>query len=147
MSKGNAFENDYMKLVFNNVAIANIGDASGLQPSAAAGNLYLSLHIADPGETGDQTTSETAYTGYVRKAVARTTGGFTVTNNSVALVANLDFDACTASPGAALTHFAIGTASSGTGKILYKGTLTPNITMAPGVIPRITTAANLVTED
>lgn len=147
MSKGNTFENDYMKLVFNNVAIANIGDASGLQPSAAAGSLYFSLHTADPGEAGDQTTSETAYTGYARKAVARTTGGFTVTNNGVALVANLDFDACTASPGAALTHFAIGTASSGTGKILYSGTLTPNITMAVGVIPRITTAANLVTED
>jgi hypothetical protein len=147
MSKADVFENDYMKLIFNNVAIANIGDASGLQPSAAAGSLYFSLHTADPGETGTQTTSETAYTGYVRQAVARSSGGFTVTANAVQLVANLDFPACTASPGAALTHFAIGTVSSGAGKILYSGTLTPNITMAVGVIPRITTAANLVTED
>lgn len=147
MSKSNTYENDYLKLVFNNVAIPLIGDASGLQPSATAGSLYFSLHTADPGEAGDQTTSETAYTGYTRKAVARTTGGFTVTNNSVALVANLDFDACTASPGAALTHFAIGTSSSGVGKILYKGTLTPNVTVAVGVIPRLTTSANLVTED
>lgn len=147
MSKADTFENDYMKLVFNNVAIANIGDASGLQPSAAAGSLYFSLHTADPGETGNQTTSETAYTGYVRQGVVRSSAGFTVTNNSVALVSNLDFPQCTASPGAALTHFAIGTSSSGTGKILYSGTLTPNITMAVGVIPRITTAANLVTED
>jgi hypothetical protein len=147
MSKADVFENDYMKLIFNNVAIANIGDASGLQPSAAAGSLYFSLHTADPGETGTQTTSETAYTGYVRQAVARSSGGFTVTANAVQLVSNLDFPACTASPGAALTHFAIGTVSSGAGKILYSGTLTPNITMAVGVIPRITTAANLVTED
>jgi hypothetical protein len=147
MSKGNTFENDYLKLVFNNVAIPLIGDASGLQPSAAAGSLYFALHTADPGETGDQTTNETTYTGYTRMAVARTTGGFTVTANAVNLVNNLDFPACTASPGAAITHFSIGTASSGAGKILYKGTATPNVTMAAGVIPRVTTAANLVTED
>jgi hypothetical protein len=147
MSKSNTYENDYMKLVFNNVAIANIGDAAGLQPSAAAGNLWFALHTADPGEAGDQTTSETAYTGYTRMSVARSSAGFTVTANAVNLVSNLDFPSCTASPGAALTHFSIGTSSSGTGKILYSGTLTPNITMAVGVIPRITTAANLVTED
>jgi hypothetical protein len=147
VSKGNTFENDYMKLIFNNVAIPLIGDASGIQPSATAGNLYLAFHTADPGEGGDQTTSETAYTGYTRMAVARTTGGFTVSANAVNLVANLDFPACTASPGAALTHFSIGVASSGTSKILYSGTATPNVTMAVGVIPRITTAANLVTED
>ncbi len=147
MSKANTYENDYMKLVFQNTAIALIGDASGLQPSATAGSLYLSLHTADPGEAGDQTTSETAYTGYVRLAVARSSSGFTVTANAINLVANADFGACTASAGGALTHFGIGTASSGTGKLLYSGTLTPNITMAVGVIPRITTAANLVTED
>lgn len=145
--KSDVFENDYMKFVFNNVAIALIGDASGLQPSATAGSLYLSLHVGDPGEAGDQTTNETAYTGYARYAVARSAAGFTVTANAVNLVANADFGACTASPGGAITHFAIGTSASGAGKRLYAGTLTPNITMAVGVIPRITTAANLVTED
>lgn len=147
MSKSNTFENDYLKLVFNNVAISLIGDASGLQPSATAGSLYLGLHTADPGEAGDQTTNEAAYTGYARMAVARTSSGFTVTNNTVNLVNNLDFGMCTASPGAALTHFHIGTSSSGAGKILYSGTLTPNVTMATNVIPRLTNAANLVTED
>lgn len=147
MSKSNTFEQEMLSLIFNNTAIANIGDVAGLQPSATTGSVYFSLHTADPGEAGDQTTSETAYTGYVRKAVARTSGAINVASGAINLVANLDFDACTASPGAALTHFAIGTASSGTGKILYSGTLTPNITMAVGVIPRITTAANLVTED
>lgn len=147
MSKADTFENDYMKLIFNNVAIALIGDASGLQPSAAAGSLYLSLHTADPGESGNQSTSETAYTGYARLAVARSSAGFTVSANSVNLTANADFGNCTASPGAAVTHFGIGTSASGAGKLLYSGTLTPNISMAVGVIPRITTAANLVTED
>ncbi len=147
MSKSDAFENDFCKLIFNNTAAALIGDASGIQPSATAGSLYLSLHTADPGEAGTQSTSETAYTGYARLAVARSSAGFTVTANAINLVANADFGACTASAGAALTYFGIGVAASGSTKLLYSGTLTPNITMAVGVIPRITTAANLVTED
>ena len=54
MSKSNAFENSLLQLLFNNVDIANIGDAGGLQNSAVAGSFYLALHTADPGEAGDQ---------------------------------------------------------------------------------------------
>lgn len=147
MSKSDAWENDYMKLVFNNVGAALIGDATGLPASATAGSLYLSLHTADPGEAGTQATSETAYTGYARIAVARSTAGFTVTANAVNLVANADFGSCTANPGSSIGFFGIGTSATGAGKLLYSGTLTPSIAVAIGVIPRITTAANLVTED
>lgn len=143
MSKGDTFENDWLKLIFNATAIANLADNAATSPLT---NLYVSLHTADPGEAGSQTTSETAYTGYARIAVARTSGGFTVTANSVSPVANIDFGECTASPGAAITHFAIGTASSGAGKLLYSGTVTPNITMAAGVIPRLKTTST-ITED
>lgn len=143
MSKGNTFENDWMKLIFNAVAIANIADNAGTSPLT---NLYVSLHTADPGEAGDQTTSETAYTGYARIPVLRTTGGWTVTANSVSPVANIDFGECTASPGGAITFFAVGTLITGTGKILYSGTVTPNITMAVGVIPRLKTTST-ITED
>lgn len=143
MSKGNTFENDWMKLLFNATAIANIADNAASSPLT---NLYVSLHTADPGEAGDQTTSEAAYTGYARVAVARTSGGWTVTANSVSPVANIDFGECTASPGGVITHFAIGTASSGAGKLLYSGTVSPNITMAAGVIPRLKTTST-VTED
>lgn len=147
MSKSNALENDYMLHMFNNAAMPLIGDASGLLPSAAAGSLYLTLHTNDPGEAGDQTTNEAAYTGYARVAVARSSAGFTVTANAVNLTANADFPVCTAAPGAALTHFGIGTSATGAGKLLYSGTLTPNVIMNIGVQPRITTAPNLVTED
>jgi hypothetical protein len=143
MSKGDTFENDVLKLIFNATAIANIADNASASPLT---NLYVSLHTADPGESGNQTTNETAYTGYARVAVARTSGGWTVTTNSVSPVANIDFGQCTASAGAAITHVAIGTASSGTGKILYSGALSPNITMAVGVTPRITTSST-ITED
>lgn len=143
MSKGNTFENDWLKLIFNATAIANIADNAAGSPLT---NLYVSLHTADPGEGGDQTTSETAYTGYARVAVARTSGGWTVTANSVSPVANIDFGECTASAGGAITHFGIGTAASGAGKLLYSGTVTPNITMAVGVIPRLKTTST-ITED
>lgn len=79
MSKGNTFENDFLKLVFNATAIANIADNAATSPLT---NLYVSLHTADPGEAGDQTTSEITYTSYARVAVARTSGGWTVTANS-----------------------------------------------------------------
>lgn len=143
MSKGNTFENDWLKLIFNATAIANIADNAASSPLT---NLYVSLHTADPGEAGDQTTNETAYTGYARVAVARTSGGWTVTDNSVSPVATITFGECTASPGAALTHFAVGTAASSTGKVLYSGTLTPNVTMATGVTPLIKTTST-ITED
>lgn len=143
MSKGNTFENDWLKLIFNATAIANIADDAA---SAPLTNLYVSLHTGDPGEAGDQTTNEISYTGYARVAVARTTGGWTVTNNSVSPVANIDFTISSGGAGGTVTHFAVGTASSGTGKVLYSGTVTPNIVVSSGVIPRLTTAS-AITED
>ena len=143
MSNGNTFENDLLKLIFNATAIANMADNAASSPLA---NLYVSLHTADPGEAGDQTTNEISYTGYGRVAVARTTGGWTVTNNSVSPVANIDFGQMTAGAGGTVTHWAVGTLSSGAGKVLYKGTVTPNIVVSNGVTPRLTTAS-AVTED
>ena len=142
MSKGNTYENDWLRLVFNAVAIANMADNAATSPLT---NLYVSLHTADPGEAGDQTTSETSYTSYARVAVARTAGGWTVTANSVSPVANIDFPQCTAGTST-ITHFAVGTAVSGAGKVLYKGTVTPNISVSNGVIPRLSTAT-AITED
>lgn len=141
MSKGDTYENDVLKLIFNATAIADLAQDDA---SAPATTLTVALHTADPGEAGDQTTSETAYTGYARVAVARTSGGWTVTANSVSPVANIDFGSCSASPGGPITHFSVGTGVSD--KLLYSGTVTPNITMAVGVIPRLTTAT-AITED
>ena len=146
MSKSNVFEAALLDLLFLNTAITLVGDASGLPASGAAGSLFVSFHTADPGEPGDQTTSETAYTGYARVAVARSAGGWTRTSNSISPTSNVDAPECTASPGAALTHFGIGTSSSGAGKLLYKGALSPNITTAVGVIPRLKTTST-ITED
>lgn len=146
MSKSNTFENDLLLHIFQNVAIADIGDAAGLPPSAAAGSLYWTLHTADPGEAGTAITSEAAYTGYARIAAARSSAGFTVSGSVVSPPANVDFGECTASPGTAITHFGVANTASGAGKLLYSGTMTPNVTMAVGVIPRIKTTST-ITED
>lgn len=145
MSKSNTHENDYLKLIFNNVTMTLVGDAAGILASAAAGSLYFSLHTADPGEAGDQTTSEVAYTSYARVAVARTSGGFTVSTNTVALVANVTFPAGTGGTGTA-TNWGLGTSSSGAGKLLYKGAISPTIVCGNGVTPQLT-AGTVVTED
>jgi hypothetical protein len=146
MSKSNSLENDLLLLLFNNTNAANIGDATGLRGSTAAGSLYVSLHTADPGEGGDQTTSEISYTGYARVAVARSSAGWTVTGNSVSPTANVTFPASTGGTGGTVTFFGIGTAASGAGKLLYSGAVSPTIAVANGVTP-IITSASTVTED
>jgi hypothetical protein len=142
MSKSNAFENSLLKLIFNATAIANLADNAATSPLT---NLYVSLHTADPGEAGDQSTSEATYTGYARVAVLRTTGGWTVTNNSVSPVANIDFANCTGGTNT-ITYFGVGTASTGAGVLYYSGTVSPSISVSSGVTPRLTTAST-ITED
>jgi hypothetical protein len=142
MSKSNTFENDWLKLIFNATAIANLADNAASSPLT---NLYVSLHTADPGEAGNQSTSEATYTGYARVAVARTSGGWTVTNNSVSPVANIDFTVASAGTNT-ITHFGVGSASSGTGVLYYSGSISPTISVVTGVIPRLTTAST-ITED
>lgn len=139
MSKGNTFENDLLRLIFNAVAIANIADNAAASPLT---NLYAALHVADPGEAGSQTTNEVAYTSYARVAILRTTGGWTVTGSQVVPVATVSFPAATGGAATA-THFSVGTAISGTGKLLYKGSISPTIAISTGVTPQLTTATNI----
>jgi hypothetical protein len=142
VSKSNIFENDSLKLIFNATKIDKIADNASSSPLT---NLYVSLHTADPGEAGNQTTNECSYTSYARVAVARTTGGFTVTGNSVSPVSNISFPQATGGSETA-TYVGIGTDSSGTGKLLYSGPISPNISISNGVTPIVTTAST-VTED
>lgn len=141
-SKGDTFENDWLKLIFNATAIANIADNAGSSPLTS---LYVALHTASPGEAGTQSTSEAAYVGYARQAVARTSAGFVVTGSSVSPTSDVVFPAPTAGAGT-ITDFSVGVAVSGATKILYYGSLTPTISIAIGVNP-VLRAASTITED
>lgn len=145
LKKTNSWGNGLMLLLFNNTNFAKVGDATGLRGSTTAGSLYLSLHTADPNVTGDQTTSETTYTSYARKAIARASGagGWTVSGDSADLTDALtSFVAGTGGAGT-VTHFGIGTDSSGAGVLLYSGTVTPNIVVGNGITPQVTSASGV----
>ncbi len=133
MTMADTAENRFMLLYFNASGWANVADNAA---SAPLTNIYASLATADPGDAGSQTTSESAYTSYARVAVARTSGGWTVTANSVSPVADISFPACTGSTST-ITYFGLGTASSGAGVLHWSGTVTPNISVASGVTPII----------
>lgn len=143
MSKGNTFEDDILKLIFNGTPIANMADNAAASPLT---NLYLALHTADPGEAGLQNTNEVAYTGYARVAVARTTAGWTVLNSSVSPTAAIEFGEMTSGTPGTATHASVGTVSNGGGKILYKGALSPAVSFNVGVVPRLRTTST-ITED
>jgi hypothetical protein len=146
MSKSNTWENELLSLLFNNTNVANVGDATGLRGSSAPGSLYVGLHTADPAEGGDQTTSETNYGGYARAAVARSVAGWSVAVNQCSNNAEVAFPACT-SGTSTVTHFSVGTAVSGAGKLLYKGQLTANLTVSTGITPKFAPNQLQVTED
>jgi hypothetical protein len=142
MSASNDFEADVAKHIFNNDNIANLGDATGVRGSTAAGNLYIALHTADPGEGGKQNTSESVYTG-PRIAVPRTTAGFTVSGTAPTQIANaaaVEFAKNTAGTET-LTHFSIGYESAGATKIITSAALTTPITTTPTSNPIVRFAA------
>ena len=146
MSMTNAAEAALLDLLFLNIDWANIGDAAGLQNSAVAGSFYISLHTADPGEAGNQSTNEVAYTSYARVAVARTAGGWTRTVSSVANTALVQFPQATGGSAVA-THFGIGTDLSGAGNLLLKGALNSSLSISNGIQPQFAAGAMTATVD
>ena len=149
MSKSNSFESELLAHAFQNAAIADVGDASGLPAAATAGSLYIALHTADPGETGNQSTNECAYTSYTRIAVARSGAGWTVSGTTPTNVTNaavITFPQCTGNTETA-THFSVGKETSGATDILYKGALTASLAISNGVQPQFSAGDLDVNED
>lgn len=146
MAKSDAMENGLLNLIFKNTDFAGIGDAGGLRGSVTAGSLWFALYTADPGEVGTAPTSETAYTGYARQARARGAGFNITNNNEVRPATDVDFPKCTASPGAAITHFGVVSTAAGAGILLYKGDASPDVAMQIGTIPRLEAANTVITE-
>jgi hypothetical protein len=134
MSLTNAAETALLNLIFTNTDWANVGDVAGLQNSAAAGSFYISLHTADPGETGTQTTSEATYTSYARVAVARSGAGWTVSAANASNTAAVNFPACTGGINT-ITHFGIGSDVSGAGNLFFKGALSASLAVSSGITP------------
>jgi hypothetical protein len=146
MSATNVFENGLLSLIFENANYANVGDATGLRGSTTAGVFYISLHTANPNETGTQTTSEAAYGSYARQSVARSTAGWTVASGVADNDAVINFPAA-ASGSESETHFGIGSDVSGVGNLFLWGALTASLAVSAGITPSFAAGALDVTLD
>lgn len=146
MSKSDYFENAWLKLLLQNIAIGGIGDTGGLLPSAAAGSLFLSLHSASPGEAGSPATNEIGYTGYARVAIPRTSSDWSVVGNLGSNLNEISFANCAGNPTSAY-YFGLCTAITG-GNLLYSNSLdTTPLVINVNSFPRFVVGALQVTED
>lgn len=135
--------NNLLALIFNATTWDLIAENDSTSPAT---HLYLSLHTADPGVGGSQTTNETSYTNYARVAVVRTTSGWAVpSGGATSNVGLVQFAQCGVT-GATVTHVAIGTAASGTGTVLYAGALNSSLAVANLIQPQFAASALTVTE-
>ena len=140
MSFSDTFEDNILNLLLAAQAISQIADNAA---SSASTELWVSLHESDPGDTGTQGTGETSYTGYARVAVARTTGGWTVSSGSASPVSAITFGQATSTSTGTLTYAAIGMTSASTGgDIIASGAISPNINFSQNVTPSLTTGSS-----
>ena len=146
MAGTNAFNQDVLQLIFEAQAIANLADNAGTSPLT---NLYISLHTASPGETGDQTTNEATYTSYARVAVARTAAGWTVTNADPAVCDNdsaITFAEATGGSNT-ITNWGIGSSASGAGVLYFHGAFDSSLAVSTGITPEIAAGELNITLD
>lgn len=136
MSISDTSENAIMALIFNATLWANYATNATTTPET---NIVVGLHTADPLDAGTMATSEATYTPYARVNVLRTSGGWTVTGNSVSPVSAINF-AAGASGSGTVTFFSTGKSGGGAAPILFSGTVTPNIATGAGVTPSLSTA-------
>jgi len=141
MSAVNAFENSLLLLLFNNTAIANIGDATGLPATAAPGSTQLALSTAALSDTDTLlTATEVAYTGYVRPTQARSSAGWTVSANNASNAALIQFGEMSAGGPDTVVHLGIGLIA--TGDILrIHADLNSDLVINNGVNPQFSVGA------
>lgn len=107
-------------------------------------NIGISLHTADPGDTGNASTSEVTYTSYTRVNKTRdsnaSTGWQAAASGAISPQTTISFPAGTGGSGT-VTHWATAasnaTPPTGGQTILWSGTVTPNIVTGNGVTPQL----------
>lgn len=150
MSKSDAFENQLLLHLFNNSAIANVGDGAGLPAAAAPGSLYIRLYTTTPIVDDAEIGTECAYTGYVPfgVGVARSGAGWTVSGNNASNAAAITFGACTVGTET-VRYFAVWKTNldETPANRIYWGQLTSDLAVSPGITPEFAIGALDVNED
>lgn len=143
--KSDVFESDLLKLIFNGTPIAGIADNAAASPLTV---LWLSLHYADPGDTGTQNTNELSYNGYGRRSVARSTAGWGLFSGfSMRLQADLAFPKSVDVVPQTASYFGVGTTQLSSGKLLYSGLLSPAIVCSIGITPILNAFSTIINEE
>jgi len=137
MPLGNQAESDLLALLFLNTAWANIGNSGGLLGSTVAGSYFIALHTSNPGQAGNQSTSEAAYSGYARVAIARSGSGWSLSGSDPTISSNVAAATYPTSASGPETesYFSIGTLSTGAGEYLWYGALTTPLVVNIGITP------------
>lgn len=145
MSKSNATENDFVKFVFNAVAMPSYGAA-----------LQLNFHTADPGESGVATTNMPTPTSYAAQTVIRDGTGWAICDANGTLnaagsaaknVAQVTFPEVESGfvGTETWTHGSVSVVA--TGQILYSGALTQPIIVSALTTPIFPAGTVLFSED
>ena len=139
MSTSDHAENAILNLILRATAWANIADNAATGPHTTLG---MALATADPGDAGTMSTSEVAYTGYVRQTVARSTGWTAASGGVSNLAADLDYPVGTGGTGT-VTFLNVGRPTAGATDSIFSGPVAPSIATGNGIIPRLTTATSI----
>src|SRR5580765_1531876 len=116
-------ENSVLNLIFRATAWANYADNAAATPET---NIVVALQTADPGDTGNMSTNEVAYTSYTRVNVLRSTGWAAAAAGVTCPAAQIDFPAGTGGAGT-VTNFSLGKSGGGAAAILFSGGVSPSI--------------------
>jgi hypothetical protein len=140
-SMTNGFETALATLLFNNTAITDIGDASGLVATSTAGSTQLALHTSALTDADTVlTATEVAYTGYARPTQARSGAGWTVSGDTVSNAALIVFGEMSAGGPDTVVHLGLGFIATGNTLRLHQD-LTADLVINNGVNPQFAVGA------
>ena len=142
-SISNTTEDAIMNLIFCATAWTDYAINHTTTPQT---NIEFALHSADPADAGTSSTSVIVYTGYAKAAVNRTNiaGGFNASaSGAITPRANIDFPAGTGGGPGPATFFSSCHTGADPQPILWRGDISPTITVGNGITPRLTTATSM----
>lgn len=142
MPKGTATCNNFLALLYNATAWANIADNAAASPLT---NIKMRLATASYSGASTGASNETSYTNYVAQDVARTTGGWTApSGGATSNAAAVEFPQCGAT-GATITS-ACTSKGGGASEIFHYGDLNASIIVSNQIQPRFAVGAITITE-
>ncbi len=138
----NLMKDDILDLLFTNVDLPNVGDATGLVKSTADGTWNVELHTGNTiaNTSTVQTEAVAAYTGYVSQTVVRTTSGWSVASGLADNDSAIGFPISTSGPETE-TDVSLG-GNDGGGDVMHIfGSLASDLVVNNGVTPEFAAGA------